>query len=246
VADKAAVVYAPSLTAFEALRGGTRSAVSATARPGLLALGNPSPPPGAPFPLPALPQAERQVRALEAFFPPDARHVLVGDAATETAAKREAGDYRLIHIAAHGIVDDASPMYSWLALAPSRSGEDDGRLEAREVINLSLQADLTVLSACETGRGRVSSGEGVIGLSWAFLIAGSANVLVSQWRVDADSTERLVLEFYRAIAAAPASRPADYASALRSAMLKVRQDPCLSAPLLLGRLPSGGQWPRAP
>jgi CHAT domain-containing protein len=163
------------------------------------------------------------------LFPSDA-HILVGDAATETAAKRAAGDYRLIHIAAHGVVDDASPMYSWLGLASAPDGEDDGRLEAREVINLPLRADLTMLSACETGRGRVSSGEGVVGLSWAFLVAGSANVLVSQWRVDADSTERLVREFYRAIGGAPAASQVDYAAALRSAMLKVREDPVYRHP----------------
>ena len=207
LAEKAAVVYAPSLTAFDALGAGSAEDIADAPRSGLLALGNPTPARGAPFALQPLPQAGRQVRALAAFFRPDQRSILVGDAATETAAKREAGGYRMIHVAAHGIVDDASPMYSWLALAPSPSGEDDGRLEAREVINLPLRADLSVLSACETGRGRVASGEGVIGLSWAFLVAGSANVLVSQWRVDADSTERLVLEFYRAVAGGtPSSR----------------------------------------
>jgi CHAT domain-containing protein len=74
----------------------------------------------------------------------------------------------------------------------------------------------------------VSSGEGVIGLSWAFLIAGSANVLVSQC-VDADSTERLVVEFYRAVGTASA-RPADFAAALRAAMLKVREEPAYRHP----------------
>lgn len=231
VVDKATVVYAPSLTAFDALRAGPPGDDLATPRSELLALGNPTPPRGTSFALQPLPQAGRQVRALEAYFPADQRRILVGDAATETAAKREAGGHRMIHIAAHGIVDDASPMYSWLALAPSPSGEDDGRLEAREVINLPLRADLTVLSACETGRGRVASGEGVIGLSWAFLVAGSANVLVSQWRVDADSTERLVLEFYRAVGGGiPSARPADYAAALRAAMLKVREEPAYRHP----------------
>jgi len=231
LADTAAVVYAPSLTAFDALRAGPPEHGPATPRSDLLALGNPTPPRGVPLALPPLPQAARQVQALAAFFPPDRRSVLVGDAATESAAKREAGGYRMIHLAAHGIVDDVSPMYSWLALAPSPSGEDDGRLEAREVINLPLRADLTVLSACETGRGRVASGEGVIGLSWAFLVAGSANVLVSQWRVDADSTERLVMEFYRAVGGrTAAARPVDFASALRAAMLKVREDPAYRHP----------------
>lgn len=228
--DQAAIVYAPSLTAFEALR--ERVSVGAVARFELLALGNATPPRAASVTLPRLPQAERQARALGHLFPPTQRTILVGDAASEAAVKREAARYRLLHVAAHGFVDDVSPMYSWLALSPSPAEKEDGRLEAREVINLRLDADLTVLSACETGRGHVASGEGMIGLSWAFLIAGSANVLVSQWRVDADSTERLMLDFYRraSSAEAGASGPLDFAEALRASTLALKQEPVYRHP----------------
>jgi CHAT domain-containing protein len=244
--DQAAIVYAPSLTALDALRERPRG--SAAGRAELLALGNATPPRSVSAALPPLPQAERQARALGALFAPEQRTILVGAAASESAAKRELGRHRLIHIAAHGFVDNVSPMYSGLALASSAGEEEDGRLEAREVINLRLEADLTVLSACETGRGRVASGEGMIGLSWAFLIAGSANVLVSQWRVDADSTEQLMLDFYRrgASAGMRGSVPLDLAEALRAATLALRRKPAYRHPFYWAafRLVGSGSIPQ--
>jgi len=244
--DQAAIVYAPSLTAFDALR--ERVGAGATARGELLALGNASAPGAGTEVLPKLPQAERQAQALGSLFAPEQRTILVGSAASEAAAKKEAGRYRLLHIAAHGFVDDVSPMYSWLALTPSPAEREDGRLEAREVINLRLDADLTVLSACETGRGRVASGEGMIGLSWAFLIAGSTNVLVSQWRVDADSTEQLMLDFYRRAAKPRTSdqEPLDLAEALRAATLALRRMPAYRHPFYWAafRLVGSGSLPR--
>jgi CHAT domain-containing protein len=66
-------------------------------------------------------------------------------------------------------------------------------LEAREVVNLNLHTDLVVLSACETGRGRVSIGEGLVGMSWAFLLAGARTTVVSQWKTDSAGTTRLML-----------------------------------------------------
>jgi CHAT domain-containing protein len=245
--DQAAIVYAPSLTAFDALR--ERVGAGSTARAELLALGNASPPRADAAALPSLPQAERQALAIGSLFAPDQRRVLVGAAASEAAAKKEAGRYRLVHIAAHGFVDDVSPMYSWLALSASAADKEDGRLEAREVINLPLEADLAVLSACETGRGRVASGEGMIGLSWAFLMAGSTNVLVSQWRVDADSTEKLMLDFYRRAVHSRASAPAplDLAEALRAATLALRRMPAYRHPFYWAafRLVGSGSFARA-
>lgn len=77
--------------------------------------------------------------------------------------------------------------------------KEDGMLEAREIITLSLNADLVVLSACETARGQFSAGEGVIGLSWAFFVAGCPTTVVSQWEVDSSSTTRLMIGFHRAL-----------------------------------------------
>jgi CHAT domain-containing protein len=74
----------------------------------------------------------------------------------------------------------------------------DGVIEAREILGLDLHAQLVVLSACETGLGSVTSGEGLIRLSWAFLVAGSPSAVVSQWKVDSRSTGELMAEFHRA------------------------------------------------
>jgi CHAT domain-containing protein/tetratricopeptide (TPR) repeat protein len=218
--EDAAVGYAPSLTVLQALR---RRPSAGNAAPSLLAFGNPT---GGPDAAP-LPEAERQVRALAALYGSRATSYL-GAEARESRAKAEAGHHGVLHFAAHGLLDDASPMYSALLMAAEPSGSaDDGRLEARELINLPLQADLAVLSACETARGRVGAGEGMIGLSWALLMAGSANVVVSQWRVDAASTEDLMVGLHRRLQAPgqAAGPEVDVPRALREAALAVRSDP---------------------
>ena len=87
-------------------------------------------------------------------------------------------------------------MYSWLLLAPDSGGHNE-ILEAREIVNMDLRADLAVLAACETARGEVNAGEGLIGMSWAFLVAGTPTTLVSQWQVDSAGTTELMLAFHR-------------------------------------------------
>src|SRR4029077_4487717 len=95
-----------------------------------------------------------------------------------------------------------SPLYSQLVLAAPRAGEsDDGLLEAREILEMSLDADLAVLSACETGRGQSGAGEGLIGMSWAFFVAGCPATVASQWKVEAAGTNRLMLAFHREVRA---------------------------------------------
>lgn len=80
---------------------------------------------------------------------------------------------------------------------PKGESREDGLLEAWEVMNLNLHADIAVLSACDTGRGRIGKGEGVIGLSWAFFVAGCSSSVVSQWKVEDESTADLMLDFHR-------------------------------------------------
>ncbi len=128
----------------------------------------------------------------------------------------------VLQLATHGLLDAASPLYSSLLLAPGAGG--DGRLEAREVLDLRLDADLAVLSACETARGRVGAGEGLVGLAWALFVAGVPRVVVSQWSVEAASTTALMLAFHRARLRS-ATGPAGVAEALRAAALALRRDP---------------------
>ncbi|HEY8132770.1 MAG TPA: CHAT domain-containing protein [Thermoanaerobaculia bacterium] len=94
-------------------------------------------------------------------------------------------------------------------------------LEAREIMRLDLAADLAVLSACETGRGRVGAGEGLIGVSWAFFVAGCPTTVVSQWKVSSASTTELMIEFHRLLRTA-GQENRTRAETLRRAALKVR------------------------
>jgi CHAT domain-containing protein len=102
---------------------------------------------------------------------------------------------------------------------------EDGLLEAWEVMKLELEAELAVLSACETARGRIGAGEGVIGLSWAFFVAGCPTTLVSQWEVEAASTTDLMVEFHRHLRAEERGRgrAPGTSEALRQAALKLQR-----------------------
>ncbi|HZF39053.1 MAG TPA: CHAT domain-containing protein, partial [Blastocatellia bacterium] len=146
--------------------------------------------------------------------------------AREDRIKAEAPQARVLHFATHGILDNASPMYSHLALAQGDKNED-GLLEAWELMQMDLKADLVVLSACETARGRFGAGEGMIGLSWAMFIAGVPSTLVSQWKVESASTRDLMIGFHRQALAspAPAKSKATKAEALRQAALKLMKNP---------------------
>jgi CHAT domain-containing protein/tetratricopeptide (TPR) repeat protein len=166
-----------------------------------------------------LPEAERQVNALGRLYGPSRSKVYTGGAAREDVVKAEAKNYSVIHLATHGVLNDASPMYSHVLLATAEGRNDeDGLLEAWEIMNLDLKADMVVLSACETARGRIGAGEGVIGLMWALFVAGSPTTVVSQWKVESTSTTELMLDFYKHLKSAQAVSKAE---ALRRASLKL-------------------------
>lgn len=147
-----------------------------------------------------LPDSEVEVRELARIYGTRDSRIYIGEAAREAAFKDEAGRYRVLHIATHGILDGRSPMFSSLLMAADDLTED-GMLEAREIANLSLSADVAVLAACDTARGRISPGEGVIGMSWALLVAGCPNAVVSQWKAESAATARLMVEFHRQLVA---------------------------------------------
>jgi hypothetical protein len=124
--------------------------------------------------------------------------------------------------ATHGVLDNRDPLNSYLSLTKTDDEtEDDGLLYAREIIDLNLDADLAVLSACETGNGRISPGEGMIGMSWAFFVAGTRSVVVSQWRVNSAGTPRLMENFYQAMAKQNDLNSRNRSSALREASLRL-------------------------
>lgn len=186
--EDAAVSYAPSVTV---LRDTMRLHAETNGARTVLALGNPGT--GSD----ALPETAAEVTQLSRIYGPSSR-VYLGREAREDRLKAEAPGYRVLHLATHGVLDNASPLYSHLVLARPEPGErEDGWLEAWEIMNLPLKADLVILSACETARGRVAPGEGVIGLMWSLFVAGSPATLVSQWQVDSASTTALMVAFHQ-------------------------------------------------
>ena len=220
--EECPVSFAPSLTFLA-----RTPAAAWTQVPRLFAVGNPAlrtPAPDAVLADEAsrpLPDAERQVRALAAFYGPEHSQVLVGADARETAVKQQVADGDILHFATHGILNDTAPMYSRLVLAQTDLAPDeDGFLEAWEWLPLKLHARLAVLSACETGRGRVGEGEGLLGMSWALFSAGCPSVVVSQWKVDSASDGDLMIEFHRRLLAG--GSPAE---ALRTAGLELAKNP---------------------
>jgi CHAT domain-containing protein len=178
-----------------------------------------------------LPEAEAEVKALGRLYGASRSRVYTGAEAREDRFKSEAGRAGILHFAAHGLVNNASPMYSHLALAGGGAGED-GLLEAWELTRLDLKADLAVLSACETARGRAAAGEGMIGLSWAMFLAGVPSIVVSQWKVESAGTRELMVNFHRALITPQGAGKAGPAKteALRSAALKLMKNPETSHP----------------
>ena len=161
-----------------------------------------------------LPGAEREAKAIGKLF---GTKPLIGNAATETEVTQRLPKARFIHLATHGIFDNVQGLNSGIALAPSSNNKSDekgdGLLTAGEILDLKLNAELVVLSACDTGRGRIS-GDGVIGLSRSLISAGVPSVLVSLWSVPDAPTAELMTEFYQNLQNNP-----DKAQALRQAML---------------------------
>jgi CHAT domain-containing protein len=192
--ERVALSYTPSVGT---LREVAARRSHAPRRPrGVLAVGNPRGVSGAgqedASELPDLPGAEAEARQVAALFAPPEAVLLTGPAAREDRVRALAPGRAVVHIAAHAVLREDAPLASYLALAapppPGRvaagvpDARSDGRLTAREVLEIPLDADLVVLSGCQTGLGAVS-GDGVSGLSRAFLHAGAASLVVSLWRV---------------------------------------------------------------
>nr|WP_277347450.1 CHAT domain-containing tetratricopeptide repeat protein [Wenzhouxiangella sp. XN79A] len=159
-----------------------------------------------------LPSARVEVDAIAGMFP-DRTLRLVGAAATESRVRAALPEAGLVHFAAHAVVDGARPLDAYVQLAHADGDRDDGRLAAWEVLSqLELDAELVTLSACRTARGRTLGGDGVLGLSQAFQLAGANAVLATLWDVPDEPTAALMAAFYRALAGG-----ADAADALQAA-----------------------------
>lgn len=166
--------------------------------------------------LPNLPASEIEIKDLEQVLTKKSitSKTLLKDEANESDIKNGSLDsYNYLHFATHGVVDALNPEKSKIYLGAGEN--DDGELFSAEIYNLNLKASLVTLSACETGLGKLSKGEGIIGLSRALLYAGAENLVVSLWNVSDQSTAELMVNFYDDIDSTK------YSKALRSSKLKM-------------------------
>lgn len=169
------------------------------------------------FQLPPLPRTRDEVQYIASLFPSDRRKVLLGRESTEEAIKYGSlRRYRRLHFATHSLIDEKSPGQSGVVLTLGDEAEEDGFLEVSEIARLDLDCDLVVVSACQTGRGQLLSGEGIVGLSRAFLYAGTRSVVVSLWNVSDISTGQLMKNFYQNLTGGQSN-----AAALRRAKLQM-------------------------
>src|SRR5256885_3979065 len=127
------------------------------------------------------------------------------DASENNIETRDVSKYRIVHIATHGLLNAERPQFTGLVLSLVGNKTEDGFLRTDEVFNLRLGSPLVMLSACETGLGKEKRGEGVMGLTRAFIYAGAPTVGVSLWSVADKSTAELMTDFYKRLLAAPAS-----------------------------------------
>jgi len=146
--------------------------------------------------------------------------VLTGQAATEAVFRRDAPGRRIVHLATYGVLNKQNPLFSYVELAAG--DEQDGRLEVHEVFGLHLEADLVVLSACQTGLGSgtlgdVPAGDDWVSLTRAFLHSGAANVVATLWPVEDWATAALMESFYRAYL--PGADPARALAVAQRALL---------------------------
>ena len=149
-------------------------------------------------------------------------------------------DYRVIHFATHGLLNSRRPELSGmvLSLVDSEGRPQDGFVALADVLNLQLNADLVVLSACRTALGRDIRGEGIVGLTRGFMSAGASRIVASLWDVQDASTATLMAHFYRGVF----QRKQSPAAALRSAQLEMLRDPRWSEPYYWAAFTLQGDW----
>jgi CHAT domain-containing protein len=216
-----AVYYAPSLSVLREMN--RKKDTGETTSTSLIAFGNPvvGKDEQRNADLCPLPEAEQEVISIAKSFDEKNSRVFIGRDASEKSFKTLAPTYSIVHLATHGVIDNRQPLYSHLLLTKTEGDpENDGRLEARQIMDMNLNADLAVLSACETANGKVAPGEGVIGMSWAFFVAGTRSIVVSQWKISSASTSEFMTAFYQNLRSAK-KEPLTKARAMQRAALTV-------------------------
>ncbi len=182
-----------------------------------------------------LTHAADEVASVSGHFAPDRRRVITGgQASPESYGRSEPAKFSFVHFVAHGSASEINPLDSSLILSPLPGSADSNKLYARDILNQRIRAELVTISACNGAGARDYSGEGLVGLAWAFLRAGSHNVIASLWEISDASTPELMGHLYDALGS---GSPPD--QALRSAKLAmlhsegVFRKPLYWAPFLL-------------
>ena len=181
-----------------------------------------------------LPGSVAEVQRLEQLFPRNT--VYMGAQATKTQFRQAAGGSPLVHVAAHAEADQVDPLYSRILLA-----NENGRqnfLEAHEILELPMQGTaLVTLSACESGLGRIASGDEVLGFTRSFLSAGSSSLIASLWPVSDDATAVLMSTLYGELA-----KGRDLQQAMQAGQLAVLRDPKMAHPFFWAPFNLIGNW----
>ncbi len=145
----------------------------------------------------ALPYSEHEVSAISGLFPKGKSVTYLKSDASEASFKHEVPDnYKYIHFATHGFIEEKLPFRSGIVLSMNEASTEDGILQVNEILNLKLNAEMVVLSACQTARGRLYRGEGIVGLTRSFLYAGAASITVCLWNINDRTTAAFMKDFY--------------------------------------------------
>jgi CHAT domain-containing protein/tetratricopeptide (TPR) repeat protein len=184
----------------------------------------------------------REAAAISALVPERERMLALDFEASRTTALRpELGEYRIVHFATHGMLNNIHPELSGivLSLVDKEGQPQDGFLRLQDIYNLKLSAELVVLSACQTGLGKEIKGEGLIGLTRGFMYAGAPRVVASLWKVDDRATSELMKRFYQGLLGPEALRPA---GALRQAQLSIWKQKQWREPYYWAAFVLQGEW----
>jgi CHAT domain-containing protein len=156
------------------------------------------------------------------------------------ATSAELGQYRIVHFATHGLINNTHPELSGvvLSLVDDKGRPQNGFLRLYDLYNLKLSADLVVLSACQTALGKEIRGEGLVGLTRGFMYAGAPRVIASLWQIDDRASAEFMKRFYEALLGQKL-RPA---AALRAAQVSMQNDPRWHSPHYWGAFTLQGEW----
>jgi CHAT domain-containing protein/Tfp pilus assembly protein PilF len=189
-----------------------------------------------------LPFTRQEANSVIPFVTPDQRLIALDFAANRaTATSADLAQYRVIHFATHSLLDQKHPELSGIALSlvDERGRAQDGVLPLQDIYDLKLNADLVILSACQTGLGKEVKGEGLIGLTRGFMYAGSPRVVATLWKVDDKATAEMMKHFYQGLLGERRLSPA---AALREAQIALWRQKRWHDPIYWAAFVLQGEW----